>query len=79
LEVILPFNDAYDVAAKIKVITGLGERIIEFPPTNQYAELFSAFAKSIREDTPLPFDLQSSYQNMQVIDQLFASAKNNKL
>lgn len=77
LEVVLPFNDAYDVASKVKVTTGLGERILEFPPTNQYERMFSAFAKSIREEEPLPFDLQSSYKNMQIIDGLFASVQTN--
>lgn len=73
LEVVIPFNDLYDIAGKVKVVTSLGERVVEFPPTNQYGELFTNFAKAIREDKEVPVSLQDSFMNMRIIDQLFES------
>lgn len=75
LEVVIPFNDLYDIPAKVKVVTSLGERSIEFPPTNQYGELFTHFAKGIQDDQEMPISLQDSYMNMRIIDQLFKSGQ----
>lgn len=78
LEVFIPFNDLYDIKGKIKVITGLGERMIEFEPENQYGCLLSAFAKSIREDKEVPISLEDSFMNMQIIEQLFKSGESGQ-
>ncbi|WP_070000732.1 Gfo/Idh/MocA family protein [Cellulosilyticum sp. I15G10I2] len=75
LEVVIPFNDPYDISAQVKVVNALGERVVEFTPTNQYGELFENFAKAITEDTEVPVSLQDSYMNMRIIDQLFESGR----
>ncbi len=75
IEILIPFNDHYDVKGQIKVINGLGERIVTFEPTNQYDALFSAFAKAIREDIPVPLSLKDSFMNMRIIDQLVESGR----
>lgn len=78
LEVVIPFNDPYDVKGNVKVTTSLGERTIEFEPINQYSELFRAFVKSIREDVKVPVSLEDSYMNMQIIDQLLVSGQSGQ-
>jgi len=75
LEVVIPFNDLYDIPAKVKVVNALGERVVEFPPTNQYGELIENFARAVREDAEVPISLQDSYMNMHIIDQLFVSGR----
>ena len=75
IEILIPFNDHYDVKGQVKVVNSLGERMVTFEPTNQYDALFSAFAKAIREDAPVPISLNDSYMNMRIIDQLFESGK----
>jgi len=77
LEVIIPFNDNYDMKGQVKIVTGLGERIVEFEPVNQYGEMLNAFADSINGDTPVPVSLKDSYMNMQIMDQLIKSSENN--
>lgn len=78
LEVIIPFNDLYDVKGKVKVTTGLGERVVDFKPINQYGCLLSAFAEAIREDKEVPVSLPDSYMNMKIIDQLFKSGESGQ-
>lgn len=78
LEVIIPFNDPYDIKGKVKVTTGLGERVIEFEPTNQYGCMMSAFAKAVKEDLEVPVSLHDSYMNMQIINQLVKSGESGQ-
>lgn len=75
LEVVIPFNDPHEQSAQIKVTDEQGTRVIEFEPTNQYGELFDAFAKAIRLDEDVPVSLEDSYMNMRIIDQLIVSGK----
>ncbi len=78
LEVVIPFNDHYDVPAQVKVVNGLGSRTVEFEPTNQYGVMFDAFAEAIRQDLPVPISLADSYMNMQIIDQLLISGESGQ-
>lgn len=78
IEVTVPFNDYYDVPAQIKVVTGLGERVIEFEPTNQYGCLFDAFAQSVSSKTKPPVTLEDSYMNMQIIEKLLSSGDSHQ-
>ncbi len=73
VEVVIPFNDTYDVPAKVKVTTGLGERTVEFPPANQYGAMLDAFARAIRHDEAMPVSLESSLVNMRILDKLVLS------
>jgi predicted dehydrogenase len=75
LEVVIPFNDLYDISGMVKVTTGLGSREIEFEPTNQYGSLLDAFAKAIKDDEDVPLSLEDSLMNMHIIDQLFESGR----
>lgn len=75
LEVVIPFNDNYDVPGQVKVTTGIGTRIVEFEPTNQYGAMMDAFAEAIRFDLPVPVPLEDSYYNMRIIDQLLVSGE----
>ena len=75
LEVVIPFNDNYDVPGEVIVTTALGTRTLTFEPTNQYGAMFDAFAKAIKNDTPLPVSLSDSYYNMKIIDQLMQSGE----
>lgn len=78
LKVVMPFNDLYDVKGEVVVTTGLGTRTITFEPTNQYGEMFDAFAQSIQEDRPVPVSLTDSYYNMRIINQLVASGEDGE-
>ena len=78
LEIIIPFNDHYDVSGEVIVTNGLGRRKVEFPPTNQYGKMFDAFVKSIREDIEVPVPLLDSYYNMRIIEQLIASGESKE-
>ncbi len=78
LEVVIPFNDQYDVAGEVKVTTGLGSRIVTFKPSNQYTNLFEAFAYAIKTDSKVPLSLEDSYMNMHIIDQLVASGQSDQ-
>lgn len=78
LEVVIPFNDPYDIGGQIKVIDSLGSRTIEFEPCNQYGEMFYAFAKAIHHNQNSPLSLQDSYMNMKIINQLELSGKSGQ-
>lgn len=75
VEVVIPFNDLYDINGKIIVTNDLGRRVIEFEPTNQYGEMFDAFADAIAKDEAVPLSLEDSRMNMHIIDQLVKSSK----
>jgi predicted dehydrogenase len=77
LEIMIPFNDFYDMKGQIKVITNLGERVLEFEPTNQYGELFKAFTEAINKDTALPVSLLDSYMNMEIMEKIIKSGESN--
>lgn len=75
LEVKIPFNDYDDCKGQVVITTGLGERSVEFEPTNQYGEMFKAFALAIKEDKPVPLSLEDSYMNSRIIDQIVVSGQ----
>ena len=73
IEVVIPFNDMYDIPATLKVTDSLGTRVIEFEPTNQYGEMFDAFAEAVRYEEAAYIPLEDSLYNMKIIDALFES------
>ncbi len=75
LAVILPFNAYADVPLGLEVTTGLGTRRIESGPADQYALMFAAFCKAVREKSPAPTPPEDGIANMAVIDALFRSEK----
>jgi predicted dehydrogenase len=78
IEVVIPFNDLDDIKGKIIVTTSLGQRVLEFEPTNQYGEMLDAFAKAVKDDIDVPLSLEDSRMNMHIIDQLVKSGKSNQ-
>lgn len=78
LEVKIPFNDHYDVPGEVVVVNGLGTRVVEFEPTNQYGTMFNAFARSVRKGEDVPLPLQDSYMNIRIIDKLTASGESGR-
>ncbi len=75
LSVLLPFNAYPDVPMQLTVATGVGTRQIYSPPTDQYAEMFDAFSRAVRDGTPVPTPPQDAIDNMKVLDALFRSEK----
>jgi predicted dehydrogenase len=75
LDIVIPFNDYYDMPGQIKVTNAMGTRTIEFEPTNQYGEMFNAFAAAIRAGKKSPISLENSYMNMHIISQLKKSGE----
>jgi predicted dehydrogenase len=71
----IPFNTPADVAAKVTVTTSVGTRVVELGPVDQYIVEFEAFARAIREDTPVPTPASDAVNNMRVIDALFESSR----
>jgi predicted dehydrogenase len=75
LTVHLPYNMYPDVPAKVTVTTGVGSREIQFPVTDQYAELFDQFSLAVLEDRPVPTPPQDAVENQKVLDAIFRSAE----
>src|SRR5690606_285482 len=48
--------------------------IHEIPPANQYGIQAELFARSIREDTPVPVEPTDAIANMEVLDRIFAAS-----
>jgi predicted dehydrogenase len=75
LAVVLPFNAFSDVSLALEVTTGLGTRRIEAGPVDQYALMFAAFSKAIRDKTAAPTPIEDGVANMAALDALFRSEK----
>lgn len=75
LAVNLPFNAFADVPLSISVTTGLGTRVIETGPADQYGLMFAAFSRAIRSGGPEPTPPGDGIANMAVLDALFRSEK----
>lgn len=71
----LPFNPYPDVAMKVEVRTGLGERIVTCGPEDQYASMFTAFSAAIRDGLKAPTPIGDAIGNMATLDALFESAR----
>ncbi|MDR1306427.1 MAG: Gfo/Idh/MocA family oxidoreductase [Treponema sp.] len=75
LAVEVPFNMYGDVPGRIRITTGVGERIIETEIADQYLLEFDAFARAVADKrTEAPTPVSDAVANMAVLDALFASA-----
>jgi predicted dehydrogenase len=79
VEIEIPFNAPPDAPCRIFVddgstLSGSGADVVEFPICDQYTIQGDAFSRSVREDTDVPFPLESSIANMAVIEAIFRSA-----
>ncbi len=75
LTVIRPFNAYPDVPLSVVVDYGDGPREIQCGPADQYALMFEAFSKAVREGRPVPTPPSDAVANMKVIDAVFRSAE----
>jgi len=75
LAIHLPFNAYPDAPMQLTVTTGLGPRSVYTPPVDQYAEMFDAFSRAVREGGTAPTPPQDAIDNMKVLDALFRSEK----
>jgi predicted dehydrogenase len=75
LSVLLPFNAYPDAPLQLSVSTGVGTRQVYTPATDQYAEMFEAFSRAIREGGAAPTPPEDAVANMKVLDALFKSEK----
>jgi predicted dehydrogenase len=82
VEVEIPFNAPPDRPCRIFVdngadVFGSGIKTEEFPICDQYTIQGDAFSQAVREGGEVPTPLEDSLQNMQVIEALFRSAREN--
>ena len=81
IEIEIPFNAPTDCPTRLWVQTGSPPAVkideVTFPTCNQYALQADAFARSVLDDTPVPFPIADAVANMRVIERIFTSAKTN--
>ena len=82
VEVEIPFNAPPDRPCRLFVdngadVFGSGIQTEEFPICDQYIIQGDAFSQAVRESGEVPTPLEDSLGNMQVIEALFRSAKEN--
>jgi predicted dehydrogenase len=75
LSIPIPITAPPDEPAQLLITTGGGQHAISFPPADQYALIFEAFSKAIRQEAPVPTDPQDALDNTRVLDALFRSEK----
>lgn len=74
LVVEIPFNIPPDRVTRI-LQYGVGEpaeTVHEIPATDQYGAQADAFARAVRDDTPVPTPVEDAVGNLMVIEQIFA-------
>jgi predicted dehydrogenase len=78
LVVEIPFNIPSDRSTRILHYAGgeppaePGLEIHEVPAANQYGIQADAFARAVRDDTPVPTPVEDAVGNLMVIEQIFA-------
>jgi predicted dehydrogenase len=82
IEVEIPFNAPPDRPNRLFVDDGsaLGEpqETIELPVSNQYTIQGDLFSQAVRGMRPIPYPLEDSILNMQVIDAVFRAAESGR-
>jgi predicted dehydrogenase len=83
IEIEIPFNAPPDRPCRIFVDDGsqLGDASAEtetFEVTDQYGLQGDAFARAIREGTPLEFPLEDAVRNMRVVDAMFRAGESGR-
>jgi predicted dehydrogenase len=78
LYVEVPFNMYGDYPGHVKVVTGIGERLIETEIADQYRVEFDAFARALLDKTVAPVPSCDAVANMAVLDALYASGVSGK-
>jgi predicted dehydrogenase len=78
LSIELPFNMYGDYPGRLRVATGVGERLVETPVADQYLLEFDGFAEAVINKTESPTPVSDAVANMAALDALFASAESGK-
>ena len=74
----LPVNMFTDVPAEVTVTTRIASRALALGPADQYALMFEAFCRAVREDKPVPTPPSDGIANMKVLDALFRSGESGR-
>jgi predicted dehydrogenase len=74
----VPFNIYPDVTMPNYISTGVGERVYEAGPADQYGLMFEAFSEAIQNGDPVPTPLSDALNNQKVLDALFRSEESGK-
>ena len=69
----IPFNIYPDVAVPSYISTGIGERVYEAGPDDQYRLMFEAFSQALHNGEPVPTPMEDALNNQKVLDALFRS------
>ncbi|MFP4331344.1 MAG: Gfo/Idh/MocA family protein [Alkalispirochaetaceae bacterium] len=69
----VPFNIYPDVGMPNYISTGVGERVYEAGPEDQYQRMFEAFSEAIERGEPVPTPIDDALNNQKVLDALFRS------
>jgi predicted dehydrogenase len=69
----IPFNIHTDAAVALTVTTGVGTRIVQCGPADQYRLQIDLFSEAIRTGGPVPTPPSDALGNMRVLDALFRS------
>ena len=80
LEIEIPFNAPQGEPSRLFLddgtdLTGKAIKVHEIAASDQYAEQADAFAAAVLGESPLPYGITDSIQNMRIIDALFRSEK----
>lgn len=70
----MPFNPTDGEPCRLEVRQGGTTTALEFPPTDQYAEMVAAFQSAARGGGPAPLPLADAVANMTVLDAIRAAA-----
>lgn len=71
----VPFNPTSNAATEIYLMQDGARTIHNIEPSNHYQAMTDAFAQAVFAKKPAPTPLKDAVANMQIIDAIFASAK----
>ena len=69
----VPFNIYPDVLMPSYITTGVGERVHEAGPADQYQLMFEAYSEALQAGNPVPTPMTDALNNQKVLDALFRS------
>ncbi|HSC52231.1 MAG TPA: Gfo/Idh/MocA family oxidoreductase [Phnomibacter sp.] len=78
IEIEIPFNVPADKPSRLWVYTAKGKEEVSFDAVDQYTLQGTSFSQSILDDSPVYTSIDDAVENMQVLDAIFASAKNQQ-
>jgi predicted dehydrogenase len=73
----IPITAPPDEPAQLLLASASGPQAISFPPADQYALMFEAFSRAVRQEAPVPTDPCDALNNTKVLDALFRSEESH--